>query len=69
MNKGLGEMYAELALKTDKLSDGSKKSESILRKLNADIDNITDAINQKLESIGKTLTIGVTAPLTLLGYQ
>jgi len=69
MSKSLGEMYAELAIKTDKLSDGSKRSEAILRKLNADIDHITDNINAKLESMGKTLTIGVTAPLTLLGYQ
>lgn len=65
--KSLGEMYAELAIKSDKLQSGSKKSEAVLRKLNADIDSITDSINEKLASMGKTMSIGVTLPLTVLG--
>jgi TP901 family phage tail tape measure protein len=65
----LGEMYAELAIKTDKLQSGSSKSEAVLRKLNADIDNITESINGKLETIGKNLSLTVTAPLAILGYQ
>lgn len=67
-DQSLGSLYAELALKTDKLEDGSKRSTAAIRKLNTDIDRMTDDINAKLESIGKGLSIGVTAPLAILGY-
>ena len=67
MGKSLGEIYAELALKTDKLHDGIKKSNREIAKLEQDIDKAVESINAKLAAIGTSLSIGVTAPLTLLG--
>ena len=67
MGKSLGEIYAELSLKTDKLHDGIKKSNREIAKLEQDIDKAVENINAKLVAIGTSLSIGVTAPLTLLG--
>jgi len=67
MGNSLGEIYAELSLKTDKLQEGIQKSNRALAKLEKDIDNTVESINAKLETIGKYLSVGVTAPLTLLG--
>ena len=67
MGKSLGELYAELSLKTDKLHDGIKKSNREIAKLEQDIDKAVESINAKLAVIGTSLSIGVTAPLTLLG--
>ncbi len=67
MGKSIGEIYAELSLKTDKLHDGIKKSNREIAKLEQDIDKAVESINAKLAVIGTSLSIGVTAPLTLLG--
>ena len=67
MGKSIGEIYAELSLKTDKLHDGIKKSNREIAKLEQDIDKAVESINAKLAAIGTSLSIGVTAPLTLLG--
>lgn len=67
MGQSLGELYAELALKTDKLQKGISESNRSLAKLEQDIDNAVDSINAKLAEIGKYLSLGVTTPLTLLG--
>ena len=67
MGQSLGELYAELALKTDKLQKGISESNRSLAKLEQDIDKTVESINAKLESIGKALSVGVTLPLTLLG--
>jgi len=67
MGQRLGELYAELALKTDKLQKGISESNRSLAKLEQDIDKTVESINAKLESIGKALSVGVTLPLTLLG--
>lgn len=67
MGKSIGEIYAELSLKTDKLHDGIKKSNREIAKLEQDIDKAVESINAKLAVIGTSLSLGVTAPLTLLG--
>ena len=67
MGKSIGEIYAELSLKTDKLHDGIKKSNREIAKLEQDIDKAVESINAKLAVIGTSLSIGVTAPLTLFG--
>ena len=67
MGQSLGTLYAELALKTDKLHDGIQKSNREITKLEQDIDKSVESINAKLAAIGTSLSIGVTAPLTLLG--
>ncbi len=67
MGKSIGEIYAELSLKTDKLHDGIEKSNREIAKLEQDIDKAVESINAKLAVIGTSLSIGVTAPLTLLG--
>lgn len=67
MGSSLGELYAELTLKTDKLNDGIKKSNSVIAGLERDIDNATEKINAKLATIGTVLSASVTLPLTLLG--
>ena len=67
MGQSLGELYAELSLKTDKLHDGIEKSNRELAKLEQDIDKTVESINAKLKSIGTALSVGVTLPLTLLG--
>ena len=67
MGKSLGELYAELALKTDKLQKGIRESNRSLAKLEQDIDNAVDSINAKLAAIGAALSASVTLPLTLLG--
>ncbi len=70
MSKGyLGELYAELNLKTEKLHDGSKKANKTIAKLERDIESIQERINSKLAMIGGALTIGVTAPLSIMGKQ
>ena len=67
MGQSLGELYAELALKTDKLQKGIRESNRSLAKLEQDIDNAVDSINAKLAAIGAALSASVTLPLTLLG--
>ena len=67
MGQSLGELYAELALKTDKLQKGIRESNRSLAKLEQDIDNAVDSINAKLAAIGTALSASVTLPLTLLG--
>lgn len=67
MGQSLGEIYAELALKTDKLQKGIRESNRSLAKLEQDIDNAVDSINAKLAAIGTALSASVTLPLTLLG--
>ena len=67
MGQSLGEIYAELALKTDKLQKGIRESNRSLAKLEQDIDNAVDSINAKLAAIGAALSASVTLPLTLLG--
>nr|DAQ25138.1 MAG TPA: minor tail protein [Caudoviricetes sp.] len=67
MGQSLGELYAELALKTDKLQKGIRESNCSLAKLEQDIDNAVDSINAKLAAIGAALSASVTLPLTLLG--
>ena len=67
MGKSIGEIYAELSLKTDKLHDGIKKSNREIAKLEQDIDKAVESINAKLAAIGTSLSLGVTAPLTLFG--
>ena len=67
MGKSLGEIYAELALKTDKLQKGIRESNRSLAKLEQDIDNTVGSINAKLAAIGTALSASVTLPLTLLG--
>ena len=67
MGKSLGEIYAELALKTDKLQKGIRESNRSLAKLEQDIDNTVGSINAKLAAIGAALSASVTLPLTLLG--
>ncbi|UTC44866.1 phage tail tape measure protein [Treponema sp. OMZ 857] len=67
MGQSLGELYAELALKTDKLQKGISESNRSLAKLEQDIDNAVDSINAKLAAIGAALSASVTLPLTLLG--
>ena len=67
MGKSLGEIYAELALKTDKLQKGIRESNRSLAKLEQDIDNAVDSINTKIAAIGAALSASVTLPLTLLG--
>lgn len=70
MGKGsLGTLYAELALKTKEFESGIVKSKKLAEKLNTDIENITDKINEKLKSIGVGLSAGVTLPLTIFGKQ
>ncbi|EMB19603.1 phage tail tape measure protein [Treponema denticola] len=70
MGKGsLGTLYAELALKTSEFEKAVIKSKKLADKLNTDIENITDQINEKLKSIGVGLSAGVTLPLTLFGKQ
>lgn len=63
----LGELYAELALKTDKLEKGVELSNRELAKLEGDIEKTTKAINNKLKAIGTVLSASVTLPLTLFG--
>ena len=66
MGKGsLGTLYAELTLKTSEFEKAVIKSKKLADKLNTDIENITDKINEKLKSIGVGLSAGVTLPLTL----
>ena len=67
MGQSLGELYAELSLKTDKLHDGIEKSNRELAKLEQDIDKTVESINAKLAAIGAALSASVTLPLTLLG--
>jgi len=67
MGQSLGEIYAELALKTDKLQKGIRESNRSLAKLEQDIDSAVDSINTKLAAIGAALSASVTLPLTLLG--
>ena len=67
MGKSIGEIYAELSLKTDKLHDGIKKSNREIAKLEQDIDKAVENINARLARIGMALSAGVTLPLTLLG--
>ena len=67
MGQSLGELYAELALKTDKLQKGISESHRSLAKLEQDIDNTVGNINAKLAAIGAALSASVTIPLTLLG--
>ena len=70
MGKGsLGTLYAELTLKTSEFEKAVIKSKKLADKLNTDIENITDKINEKLKSIGVGLSAGVTLPLTLFGKQ
>ena len=70
MGKGsLGTLYAELTLKTSEFEKAVIKSKKLADKLNTDIENITDQINEKLKSIGVGLSAGVTLPLTLFGKQ
>lgn len=67
MGRSLGNIYAELTLKTDKLHDGIKKSNREIAKLEQDIDKAVEKINAKLAIIGTSLSASVTLPLTLLG--
>ncbi|MGP1445277.1 phage tail tape measure protein [Treponema sp.] len=67
MGQSLGELYAELALKTDKLQKGISESNRSLAKLEQDIDKTVESINAKLAAIGTALSASVTLPLTLLG--
>ncbi|PIE98632.1 MAG: phage tail tape measure protein [Treponema sp.] len=70
MSKGyLGELYAELNLKTKKLQDGTKKANRTIAKLERDIESTQERINSKLAMIGGALSIGVTAPLMIMGKQ
>ena len=67
MGTSLGLLYAELALKTSEFEKGILTSKKLAEKLQSDIDDIIESINAKLENIGKSLSVGVTLPLTLLG--
>lgn len=66
-NVSIGNLYASLSLKSEKLKSGAIEAEGVMRKLEKDIDDIKDAINNKLAMIGATLSAGVTLPLTLMG--
>ena len=67
MGTSLGLLYAELALKTSEFEKGILTSKKLAEKLQSDVDDIVESINAKLENIGKSLSVGVTLPLTLLG--
>lgn len=67
MEQPLGKLYAELRLDTSKMHSDVEMSNRELAKLEADIDKTTDEINAKLAKIGGALSLGVTAPLTMMG--
>ena len=67
MGQPLGKLYAELRLDTSKMHSDVEMSNRELAKLEADIDKTTDEINAKLAKIGGALSLGVTAPLTMMG--
>lgn len=67
MEQPLGKLYAELRLDTSKMHSDVEMSNRELAKLEADIDKTTNEINAQLAKIGGALSLGVTAPLTMMG--
>lgn len=65
MSGSLGELYAELTLRTDKLKQGVASGRKELEALEKSVAEINDRINAKIADIGKVLSLSITAPMAL----
>src|SRR5687767_5019943 len=63
----LGTVHVSLEMRLQKLKDGIRDAKSQLSGLETDTKRRAERIGQSLSNLGRSMSIGITAPLVLAG--